>query len=477
MCRFFVDSDVTIAKIVSSCLYITKWLYKVSKESCHVKTVDLTTGNVQRVIVALALPLVGSSLLQFTYSLVDMFWVGALGSDAVASIGAASFYIMLAQAIQSLIVVGAGIKVSQAVGKRDDELIQRYVRSGRRLNFGLGLLSALLLISLGPTLIGFLNMNAPTVEHLAYQYLLVSAPMLLFSFFNLLFARLFSACGNTTTAMRINATGVILNMMLSPLFIYPLGLGVLGAGLATLAANAVMFGFFWHRARALFDWEETVRPVRADYTEIFRLGFPMATQRVLFTVISIFLARMIGSYGTEAIAAQRIGLQIEAIAYMMIGGLNGAIASYTGQNLGARKIDRVHEGYRVTTRIGMLYTGLITLVFLVFPDALIRLFVDDPTTIDIGASYLRIIGVSLIFASLEMIGNGYFSGLGLPKIPATISIVFTVARIPLAILLEPVLGLDAIWWSMAISSIVKGLVSALYVRLTKKEVTSLAKAI
>ncbi len=441
------------------------------------KTIDLTTGQVQRVIVALALPLVGSSLLQFTYSLVDMFWVGALGSDAVASIGAASFYIMLGQAIQSLIVVGAGIKVSQAVGRRDQELIQRYVRAGRRMNLGIGLLFVVLLAVLGQTLIGFLNMNAPIVERLAYNYLLVSAPMLVFSFFNLLFARLFSAYGNTTTAMRINATGVTLNMILSPLFIYPLGLGVVGAGLATLVANVVMFGFFWHRARALFDWEETVEPNRTDYIEILRLGFPMATQRVLFTVISIFLARMIGSYGTEAIAAQRIGLQIESIAYMMIGGLNGAIASYTGQNLGARKVDRVHEGYRVTTRLGVLYTGLITLVFLFVPDVLIGLFVDDPRTIEIGASYLRIIGISLIFASFEMIGNGYFSGLGLPKIPATISIVFTVARIPLALALEPYLGLDAIWWSIAISSIVKGLVSVLYVRLMKKEVTSLAEAI
>nr|WP_251131254.1 MATE family efflux transporter [Exiguobacterium sp. s70] len=437
----------------------------------------MTTGQVQRVIVALALPLVGSSLLQFTYSLVDMFWVGALGSDAVASIGAASFYIMLGQAIQSLIVVGAGIKVSQAVGRRDQALIQRYVRAGRRMNLGLGLLFVTVLAAFGQALIGFLNMDAPAVEQLAYSYLLVSAPMLIFSFFNLLFARLFSAYGNTTTAMRINATGVTLNMILSPLFIYPLGLGVVGAGLATLVANVVMFGFFWHRARVLFDWEETVEPNRTDYREILRLGFPMATQRVLFTVISIFLARMIGSYGTEAIAAQRIGLQIESIAYMMIGGLNGAIASYTGQNLGARKVDRVHEGYRVTTRLGILYTGLITLVFLFVPNVLIGLFVDDPTTIDIGANYLRIIGISLIFASLEMIGNGYFSGLGLPKIPATISIVFTVARIPLALALEPYLGIDAIWWSIALSSIIKGLVSALYVRLMKKEVSSLAEAI
>nr|WP_251136261.1 MATE family efflux transporter [Exiguobacterium sp. s194] len=437
----------------------------------------MTTGQVQRVIVALALPLVGSSLLQFTYSLVDMLWVGALGSDAVASIGAASFYIMLGQAIQSLIVVGAGIKVSQAVGRRDQALIQRYVRAGRRMNLGLGLLFVTVLAAFGQSLIGFLNMDAPAVEQLAYSYLLVSAPMLIFSFFNLLFARLFSAYGNTTTAMRINATGVTLNMILSPLFIYPLGLGVVGAGLATLVANVVMFGFFWHRARVLFDWEETVEPNRTDYREILRLGFPMATQRVLFTVISIFLARMIGSYGTEAIAAQRIGLQIESIAYMMIGGLNGAIASYTGQNLGARKVDRVHEGYRVTTRLGILYTGLITLVFLFVPDVLIGLFVDDPTTIDIGANYLRIIGISLIFASLEMIGNGYFSGLGLPKIPATISIVFTFARIPLALALEPYLGIDAIWWSIALSSIIKGLVSALYVRLMKKEVSSLAEAI
>jgi len=437
------------------------------------KQTDLTTGPVRNVILALALPLVGSSLLQFTYSLADMFFVGALGSDAVASIGAASFYILLGQSIQAIIVVGAGIKVATAVGKKDEALAVRQVRAAMFANLVFGLFYLVVLLLAGRYLIGFLNMNSENVELLAYRYLSVSAPMLLFSFYNLLYARLFSSYGNTTAALRINASGVIINMILSPLLIYPLGFGVVGAGLATLIAQLVMFFAFYRRGLVLFKTAFPVKPLRSDFREMFRLGFPMAAQRVLFTAVGILLGRMIGSYGTDAIAAQRIGLQIESVAYMMIGGLNGAIASFTGQNVGAGKQERVHAGYRAAVRFGVLYTSLVTLMFLMMPHQLIGLFVDDAGTIEIGVNYLRIIGFSLVFASLEMVGNGYFSGVGLPKIPAAISIIFTVGRLPLALLLEPYLGIDAIWWSIALTSIIKGLTSAWMVRLTKKEVDDL----
>ncbi|WP_114570377.1 MATE family efflux transporter [Exiguobacterium flavidum] len=441
------------------------------------KQTDLTAGPVRNVLLALALPLVGSSLLQFTYSLVDMFFVGALGSDAVASIGAASFYILLGQSIQAIIVVGAGIKVAQAVGKKDEALAIRQVKAAMLANLVFGLSYMVVLLFAGRYLIGFLNMDSDNVEALAYQYLSVSAPMLLFSFYNLLHARLFSSYGNTTAALRINAAGVIINMILSPILIYPLGFGVVGAALATLIAQLIMFFAFYRRGLALFKTSVPVKPLRSDFREIFRLGFPMAAQRVLFTAVGILLGRMIGSYGTDAIAAQRIGLQIESVAYMMIGGLNGAIASFTGQNLGAGKRERIHEGYRSAVRFGILYTSLITLIFLSMPQQLIGLFVDDAGTIEIGANYLRIIGISLAFASLEMVGNGYFSGVGLPKIPAAISIIFTIGRLPVAMLLEPYLGIDAIWWSIALTSIIKGLISAWMVRLTKKEVDDLVHII
>ncbi|NSA16710.1 Na+-driven multidrug efflux pump [Clostridium saccharobutylicum] len=94
------------------------------------KKIDLTEGKVINVITALALPIMGSSLLQFTYNLVDMLWVGGLGSNAVASIGSSSLYIGLGYSINSLVVIGAGIKVAQGIGRKDNNQVKEYINAG-----------------------------------------------------------------------------------------------------------------------------------------------------------------------------------------------------------------------------------------------------------------------------------------------------------------------------------------------------------
>ena len=105
------------------------------------------------------------------------------------------------------------------------------------------------------------------------------------------------------------------------------------------------------------------------------------------------------------------------------------------------------------------YALLTSFLLIVFSGQLAQLFTRDPETIAIASSYLKIIGLSQIFMAMEMIGNGVFSGIGLPKIPSIISIVFTSLRIPLALLLIPVIGLNGVWWSIAISSCIKGILS------------------
>ena len=201
--------------------------------------------------------------------------------------------------------------------------------------------------------------------------------------------------------------------------------------------------------------------IREKIKEIIKLGSPMAFQRVLFTVINIILAKIIAIFGAEAIAAQKIGVQIESIAYMIIGGLNGAVASFTGQNFGAGKLKRIKEGYKSALIVGISYAILMAIIFLLFNKQLIRIFINDEATTVIAASYLSAVAFSQIFSAIEMISNGMFTGIGKPKIPATISIIFTSFRIPLAILLIKPFGISGIWISICVSSILKGISSYL----------------
>lgn len=423
------------------------------------KKVDLTTGEVTRVILNLAIPIMGSSLLQFTYNLVDMFWVGGLGSNAVASVGSSSFFIGMGYSINSLVVIGTGIKVAHAVGENDNMSVKEYINSGIFINFVFGIIYALVLIFLRKNFIGFLNLNNEEVQSDAYIYLAISAPMMFFTFFNILYTRILNSFGNNKSALKINALGIIINMILDPLFIYSMHLGVKGAALATLISNITMFIVFKNKARELFKFNFQLGIRRNKLMEIIKLGFPMAFQRILFTMVNIALARLIAIFGANAIAAQKIGLQIESITFMVIGGLNGAMASFTGQNYGAKKYNRINEGYISSLKIGIIYSLITALLFITLPGSLVRIFIRDEETVLIASNYLRIVALAQIFSAIEMVSNGLFTGIGKPKIPAYISISFTALRVPIALILMKFMGIDGVWCSIAFSSVFKGICS------------------
>ncbi|HGM1460819.1 TPA: MATE family efflux transporter [Clostridioides difficile] len=425
------------------------------------KKVDLTQGKVLSVISALAIPIMGGSLLQFAYNMIDMLWVGGLGSDAVASIGSASFLIGLGYSINALVVIGTGIKVAQSIGKNDDVETSQYINTGLLINGIIGVAYALFIIFGSKYFIKFLNLENINVQRDVRSYLMISAPMLLFAFYNLLYTRIFGSFGNNKEAFKISLVGIIINIVLDPIFIYVFKFGVLGAGIATLIANIIMFLMFIAKCKNLFKLDLKSGMNIDKINEVVRLGFPMAFQRILFTIVNIILARIIAKFGSDAIAAQKIGLQIESISYMVIGGLNGALASFTGQNFGSKKDERIDEGYKVALNIGIIYTVVTAIIFIVTPQPIVRLFVREETTVLIASGYLRIIAISQIFSAIEMVTNGLFTGIGIPKISANISIIFTVLRIPMAIIFVKYLGVNGIWWSISISSILKGITSYL----------------
>ena len=423
------------------------------------KRIDLTTGRELTVISTLALPLIGTSLLQFLYNFIDMLFVGGLGSGAIAAVGSASFFINLGYAIQAMIVVGGGIKLAHSMGGKNEKEQFSYIGSSLLLNTVIGVVTIVVLLLFGNQILDFLDLNNAEVQEQAYQYLSVSGFMLFFSYYNTFFIRMFSSFGNNKQSFYISALGIILNIILDPIFIYFLDFGVMGAAIATLIAQVVMFSLFVYIARNVLFNRKLLLVSIHNCIEVMRLGLPMSIQRVLFTVINIVLAKIIASYGTEAIAAQKIGLQIESVTFIVMGALNGAIGSFIGQNYGAGQFKRIRNGYSVSMMLGISYALGISLVFILFSEELPRIFTNDQETIAVASSYLIIIGLSQIFMAMEMISNGVFSGMGLPKIPSIISMVFTTIRIPLAILLIPVLGINGVWWSITISSIIKGIVS------------------
>ncbi|WP_430810180.1 MULTISPECIES: MATE family efflux transporter [unclassified Carboxylicivirga] len=431
------------------------------------KTVDLTRGPIFRQLLTLALPIIGTSLMQMAYNLTDMIWLGQLGSDAVASVGSAGFYIWLGMSILLVTRIGAEVGVSQAIGRKETETAARFARHS--LFWALLLSTTLVLIVLvfAPQLIGIFRLSAIKVEVDAIGYLRIVSLGFLFTFINPTFQGIYNGAGNSRLPFYYLLVGLGLNMLLDPLMIFGIGflpaMGVDGAAWATVIAQLVVFIIFIIR----FVWmKEIMDPdfkrfrLNKDISlKIFKLGTPVAAESALFACFALILARMITKWGDVPIAVQSVGAQIEAISWMTSSGFATALGTFTGQNFGANNWHRIKRGYYTTLGIGIFLGTLVTVAFIIFGREIFGLFLREPDALQMGITYLKILAVSQVFMIIEIITRGAFNGIGQTVPPSIVGIVFTGARVPAAMVLslEKYLGMLGIWWAISLSSIAKGL--------------------
>ncbi|MCP4177117.1 MAG: MATE family efflux transporter [bacterium] len=423
--------------------------------------INLLEGNIRSALIFLAIPIIGTTFMQMSYNLIDMIWVGRLGSDAVAAVGTAGFIINVGYAVNSLFITGASIKISHCEGRKSREEAEEYMSTGIIYVTLFSIIFTLVLIIFRNPIIEIFNISNGYVNAQASLYLAVFSLSLFFTFCGMFLSSIFYSLGDSKLPFKINMIGIVLNILLDPLFIFYFGWGIVGAAIGTIISNIIVFFILYYYLIKIHSVRFSLHGNYKKLLDIFKLGSPMAIQRVIFTTIGILIAIIIAKWGADAIAAQKIGLQIEAITYMSIGGLNRAVSIFVGQNYGAGQMDRIRTGYWTGIKLGVIIGFVMTLIFLIFPYQLMRIFVNDPETVRIGVSYLRIVGLSQIFMCIEMISNGALTGIGKPHIPAVISIVFTSLRIPLAIILSSTVlfGLNGVWMSISVSSFVKGIVS------------------
>lgn len=428
----------------------------------------LTGGNITEALVKLALPIMGTSFVEMAYSMMDMAWLGRAGTKEVAAAGTAGFFTWIGASIFLIPKIGAEVGVAQSYGKEDMKSARKYVLHSIQLDIIIGLLYSIFLIVFRRQLIGFFNLEDVEVAEMAVDYLTIVSIGMVFFFLNPVFAGIFNGAGNSSTPFRITAVGLITNMILDPLMILGLGpfpeMGVKGAALATIISQFVVTLIFIKvntDKLDLFSGLNLFEIPESKYIKtIFKLGFPAALQNGIFAFMSMVIAKILAQWGSTPIAVQNVGSQIESISWMTAGGFSTALSAFVGQNYGADRWDRIHEGYRkaigLVSIIGIFATCL--LIFGATP--VFRIFIpDDSEAIKLGTTYLRILGLSQFFMCIEITTGGAFNGLGRTIPPSVVGIVFNALRIPSALLLSKTsLGLNGVWWSISISSIFKGIV-------------------
>ena len=179
--------------------------------------------------------------------------------------------------------------------------------------------------------------------------------------------------------------------------------------------------------------------------------------------LSLIISSMVAGWGSNPVAVQKVGGQVESISWMISGGFSMAVNAFVGQNYGAGKMQRVKKGYNTALLLMSAWGFLCTIVLVVFPEYFFQIFIREPEVIPMGASYLRILGVCQMFVCMEGCSTGAFNGLGETKVPSAVSVFFNLMRIPLALLLSATsLKLDGIWWALTITAICKGLVLTIW---------------
>ena len=429
---------------------------------------DLTRGPILAGLVKMALPIMGTSFIQMAYNLTDMFWIGFLGSNAVAAVGIAGFFIWLSQAFIFMGKTGTEIKVAQATGAGEEQQAEDFARTGIHITAVIAILYSIVIIILRHPLIEFFNTQNESVNLMSIEYLVVVSIGMIFPFCNQVFTGIFNGRGDSKTPFKINAIGLVINMILDPLLINGYGpfpeMSVIGAAVATVFAQAVVFGVFFYTIRfkhSLYKHFTIIKKPHMDQIRlIIKMGLPPAIQSGLFTLISIVIARIIANYGPLPIAVQKVGSQIESVTWMTASGFAIALGAFVGQNYGAKQYHRVIEGYRTAMRVSFALGIFNTLLLFFGAKWLFMIFIREPEAVALGVDYLRILGLSQLFMCIEITSSGAFNGIGKTEPAAITSIVFNILRIPMALYFSQMtfLGLNGIWWSITISSVFKGVI-------------------
>ena len=441
---------------------------------------NLTKGPILKTLTKLAIPIMASSFLGTLYNITDMAWIGLLGAKAVAGVGVGGMFTWLSQGLVSLARMGGQVQVAQHIGRREQEEAHGYAQAAVQMSALLGILFAAVVLILLKPLIGFFKLEDAEALAAAFSYTKIACGLIMFSFLSLTLTGLYTAQGDSKTPFAANLVGLAVNMILDPVLILGPGpfprLGVTGAAIATVTAQFIVMSIlvmriFVTKKENVLKGIQLFEKIPPKYVRgICKIGIPTALQGMAYCMISMVLTRMVSGFGAEAIATQRVGGQIESVSWNTADGFAAALNAFVGQNYGAKKMDRVQKGYRISFWTVAIWGALIMLAFIIFPGPIAGVFFHEEKAMEIAISYLIIIGFSEAFMCVELMTIGALSGLGKTKLCSVISITATSMRIPLAMVLSRTsLGLDGIWWALTLTSVAKGIIFYLTFRYQMRE--------
>lgn len=355
------------------------------------KQQDLTDGNILKGFVLFALPLFLGSLFQQLYGTVDLLFVGNfLGKSDAAAVGASGILVTCLIGLFTGISVGAGVVAAQLWGARNVDRVKACIENALMV----GLLGGILLTAVGLLLsrqaLIWLNTPENIMNHaLIYIriYLLSILPMI---FYNMS-AGILRATGDSRTPFLVLAAGGILNVFMDAFFIVILRWGVAGAAFATMVSQTftAIVAVVKLICREKLH-QEKWKPERALILKILGLGFPLGIQSMVLTLSNVIVQYYINGFGENTIAAFTVYNRVDNFVYLPIVAFGQAIVTFTGQNIGARRYDRIRRGALVCNVFSAAVVTGIAWLILGFGRQVLGLFCNDRDVIAEGLKIIRV---------------------------------------------------------------------------------------
>jgi putative MATE family efflux protein len=410
------------------------------RESLRGTHQDYTIGSLNRSIFLLAIPMVLEMVLESLFAVVDVFWVGRLGANAVATVGITESMLALVMAIGLGVAMSTTAMVARRIGEKDPE--DAAIAAVQAIGLGLTISLAIGIPAwiLAPRLLGLMGASAEIVASGSgyARVALGGCGAIIMLFLN---NAIFRGAGDAAIAMRLLWVSNIINLILDPCMIFGLGpfphMGVTGAALATFTGRSI--GVLYQFYRLLKGTERIhvlLRHLRLNVrvmTKLLRVSLTGMLQFAIANASWIGLVRIVSLFGSTAVAGYAVAIRIVVFFILPAWGLSNAAATLVGQNLGAKRPDRAALAVWRTGLYNMIFLGSLGAFFILFATPVVRLFVNDPAVVAIAASALRTFACGNIAYAYVMVTLQAFNGAGDTLTPTLVYFCgFWVLELPLA---------------------------------------------
>lgn len=436
---------------------------------------DLTQGSIQKHLARLMSVILFGMVFQTLYYLVDLYFVGKVGREAVAAVSLAGNLMLVTVALTQALTIGTTALVAHAWGRKDFTEARRVFNQSQVLASSVGVLFVTAAFLLRDTFATRLAADAATAEAVG-DYLDWFLPAMGVQFLLVAMAAALRGAGEVKIPMMVQVVAVVLNAILAPVLIIGWGtgkpLGVAGAGLATflaLVAGALLLMVWLRKGKGhevLAFEPRHWKPDWALWRRMLGIGLPTGGEFLLMSVYATLIYGLIKDFGSEAQAGFGVGMRVLQAGFMPALAVAFAVSPIAGQNFGAGQFARVRKTYLA----GLAWVSAMMVLFMalchISPEALIRPFASDPEVVAVGVRMLEILSYNFLAAGVVFVSGGLFQALGntLPSLLASASRLLMFALPAYLVSRRPGFELHHLWWISVGSVLIQMALNLLLVR-------------